>query len=180
MELTAGIYRLRPFAPSDRERLAEAANDKRIWRNLTNLFPHPYSLQDADEWIELCAQHGEPTRNFVIALDGDLVGSIGLNLLEGEKAHMANIGYWIAAEYWGRGIATQALRAFTSYAFDAFPVSRLQTTVFGWNPASARVLEKCGYQLEGRRRGAIRKGDETTDELCYGLLESEAGANGII
>jgi RimJ/RimL family protein N-acetyltransferase len=173
MELDAGICRLRPFAPTDRDRLAEVADDQRIWRNLTHRFPHPYTLQHADEWIELCSQKGEPTRNFAIDFDGQLVGGIGLDLLDGEKEHVANVGYWIAADFWNRGIATHALRVVTDYAFETFPLRRLQATVFGWNPASGRVLEKCGYQLEGRLHGAIIKADEITDELWYGLMNPD-------
>jgi RimJ/RimL family protein N-acetyltransferase len=173
MELDAGMCRLRPFVPADRERLAEVADDQRIWRNLTDRFPHPYNLQHADEWIELCAQEGEPTRNFAIDLDGVLVGAISLDLFEGEKEHVGNVGYWIAADFWNRGIATHALRVLTRYAFDAFPLRRLQATVFGWNPASGRVLEKCGYRLEGRLHGAIIKADEITDELWYGLMKPD-------
>ncbi len=173
MELDAGDCRLRPFSVADREGLAEVANDRRIWRNLTDRFPHPYTLQDADEWIRLCAREGEPPRSLAIDLDGRLVGGIGLELLGGQKAQVANIGYWVAPQWWNRGIATEALRAMTRYAFETFALRRLQATVFGWNPASSRVLEKCGYRFEGRLRRAIVKAGEITDELCYGLLRED-------
>lgn len=104
-------------------------------------------------------------------LDAELVGAIGVDLLEGEKKHVGNVGCWIAADFWNRGIATNALKALTRHGFYAFPIRRLQATVFGWNPASCRVLEKCGYRLEGRLPGAIIKADEITDELWYGLIK---------
>ena len=77
MEIFVGRTRLRPFSPADRVRLAEVANDRRIWRNLNDRFAHPYRLDDADEWIELCVNEGEPTRNFAIEVDGQVVGAIG-------------------------------------------------------------------------------------------------------
>lgn len=175
MELEIANGRLRPFSPADREDLAELANDLRIWRNLTDQFPHPYGPSEADEWIELCANEGEQTRNFAIEVDGHLVGSIGFDLLDGERTGTCNVGYWIAIDFWNQGIATEALRALIAYAVDAFAVRRLQATVFGWNPASGRVLEKCGFRLEGRLANAIIKRGDITDELIYGLVTVPAG-----
>jgi len=166
---------LRPFAPGDRDTLPRIASDERIWRNLTDLFPHPYTLEDADYWLGLCEKEGDQTRSFAIEFEGQLVGGIGLDLLEGEKAGVGNVGYWITPDFWNRGIATEALRAMTRYAFRSFPLRRLQANVFGWNPASGRVLEKCGYRLEGRFRGVIVKGGDVTDELWYGLERPDHG-----
>ena len=174
MEIAIGLARLRPISTADRVRLAELANDRRIWRNMTDRFPHPYRLDDADEWIELCVNEGDPTRNFAIEVNGQLVGAIGLDLLDGEKTGVCNVGYWIAPGFWNRGIATVALRAMVEYAAEAFSVRRLQASVFGWNPASGRVLEKCGFRLEGRLSNGISKGGDVTDELIYGLVTAEA------
>lgn len=173
MELAIAGGRLRPFSPADRVRLAELANDRRIWRNLTDRFPHPYGLDSADEWIQFCVDEGEPTRNFAIEIDGRLVGAIGLDLLDGEKIGIGNVGYWIAVDFWNRGIATYALRALVDYTVHTFPIRRLQASVFGWNPASGRVLEKCGFRLEGRLSSGILKCGEVTDELIYGLVPIE-------
>ena len=172
MELDAGGCTLRPWHVSDRDRLAAIANDQRIWRNMTDVFPHPYTLDDAEHWIARCSQEPYPPYDFAIVVDS-VVGGIGTHLLTGEQKHVANIGYWLTPDVWGRGIATDALRRLTGYVFDTFPVSRLYATVFGWNPASARVLEKCGYRLEGRRRGAIVKEGQVTDLLEYGLLRGD-------
>ena len=173
MELEAGVCVLRPWATSDRDALARAADDREVWRNLTDRFPHPYSLRDADEWIARCLLEGRPHRNFAIVVDHQAVGGIGLELPGQEKRQMANLGYWLARSVWNMGIGTAALLKFTEYAFAGFDVERLQASVFAWNPASARILEKCGYVLEGRLRRAVVKGDEVTDELVYGLLRAE-------
>jgi [ribosomal protein S5]-alanine N-acetyltransferase len=174
MELDAGASVLRPWRAGDREALAQAANDYEVWRNLTDRFPHPYTVEEADEWIARCLLEDQPPRNFAIVLANQAVGGIGLELPGDEKRHMANLGYWLARRLWNQGIATAALRSFTNYAFEVFDLQRLQASVFAWNPASARVLEKCGYHLEGRMRDAVLKGGAVTDELVYGLLRSES------
>lgn len=179
VEIDAGPCRLRPFVHEDIASLVRVANDAQIARNLTHLFPYPYTPQDAADWIELCAREGEPTRNFAIEVDEELAGGIGLDILEGEKAHVARVGYWLAVNFWNRGLATHALRALTEYAFVNFALHRLEATVFGWNPASGRVLEKCGYRLEGRLRDAIAKGNEITDELVYGVISSAPRSAGL-
>ncbi|NIA24027.1 MAG: GNAT family N-acetyltransferase, partial [Gammaproteobacteria bacterium] len=149
------------------------ADDRRIWRNMTDVFPHPYTIADAEDWITRCSQEEDPQFNFAVVVDSTVVGGIGAHLLTGEQKHVANVGYWLTPDVWGRGIATDALHGFTRYLFDTLDVRRLYATVFGWNRASARVLEKCGFRLEGRRRDAIVKEGRVTDLLEYGLLRSD-------
>lgn len=168
--IDAGKCVLRAYELVDRERLAGIANDKGIARNLTDRFAHPYLLEDAQEWIEFCISQGEPIQNFAIVVDGELAGGCGIDLLDGEKSHVANIGYWLGTDYWGRGAATDALVALVEYTLRTFGVQRLQASVYGWNPASSRVLEKAGFVLEGRLVGAVEKFGEATDELIYGLV----------
>jgi ribosomal-protein-alanine N-acetyltransferase len=173
MEFDAGASLLRPWRVDDREALAQAANDYEVWRNLTDRFPHPYTVEEADEWIARCLEE-QPPRNFAVVLANQAVGGIGLELLGDEKRHVGNLGYWLIRRLWNQGIATAALSSFTDYAFEAFNLHRLQASVFAWNPASARVLEKCGYRFEGRIRDAVLKDGAMTDELIYGLLRSES------
>jgi len=137
------------------------------------MFPYPYTDDDADQWIRRCIKASRPWENLAVEVDGEYSGGIGLHRGSGEKHRVAQMGYWIEPSLWGRGIMTDAARAFTSYAFDTFPVDRLQATVFGWNAASARVLVKCGFVEEGRLRAAIARFGETTDELIFGLLRSD-------
>lgn len=173
MELDAGPCLLRPWQHGDRHTLTEAANDYEIWRNLADQFSHPYTLDHADSWIAHCIDEGEPPRNLSIVVADQAVGAIGLELLEGEKRLTANVGYWLARQHWNQGIVTAALSTFTEYAWSSFEIERLQASVFAWNPASARVLEKCGYRLEGRLRRAFIKGGAVTDELVYGLVRGD-------
>lgn len=173
VKLDAGPCLLRPWQLGDRDGLVEAANDYEIWHNLAAGFSHPYTVEDADGWISHCIEEGEPSRNLAMEVGGHAVGAIGLELPGNERRRSGYVGYWLARRLWNQGIATAALGRFTEYAFETFDLERLQASVFAWNPASARVLEKCGYQLEGRLRRAIIKDDKVTDELVYGLLRPE-------
>ncbi|MGH8958681.1 MAG: GNAT family N-acetyltransferase [Acidimicrobiia bacterium] len=172
MELETRLCRLRPFTRNDRNRLAELADDRRISRNLTDQFPYPYTIGDADHWIELATQQ-DPVRNFAIEVEDELAGGIGVDPMDGEKRHVAAVGYWLAPGYWNRGIATEALKAIIGYALETFPqVERLEASVYRWNPASGRVLEKCGFHLEATLREAISKDGQTTDEHIYSLFRN--------
>ncbi len=173
MEIDAGLCRLRPSRMADRDALVRIANDREVWRNLTDRFPHPYTAADAEAWIKACQAEGEPTRSFAVEVDAQLAGGAGVRLLGGERTGSGEIGYWLGRSYWARGVATALAKALSAYAFETFDLERLQATVFAWNAASARVLEKAGYQLEGRLRRAVVKGGERTDLLLYGLLKSE-------
>ncbi|MFN2486058.1 MAG: GNAT family N-acetyltransferase [Acidimicrobiia bacterium] len=174
MELETRLCRIRPFIRDDRNSLAELANDRRISRNLTDQFPYPYTVQDADRWIELATQQ-DPMRNFAIDVEDQLAGGIGVDPMDGEKRHVAAVGYWLAPSHWNQGIATEALRAIHEYALETFPqVQRLQASVYQWNPASGRVLEKCGFHLEATLRDAIAKDGQTTDEHIYSLFRNSS------
>jgi RimJ/RimL family protein N-acetyltransferase len=158
---------LRAWRRSDISSLIRYANNRKIWLNLRDIFPHPYMQADAEKWIAICESSQEPTTNFAVELRGEAVGGIGCRLLDDVNCKTAEIGYWLGKPFWGRGIATAALTQTTDYAFRIFSVERLQATVFEWNPASARVLEKCGYVLEGRLRRSIFKDGRLGDSLLY-------------
>jgi [ribosomal protein S5]-alanine N-acetyltransferase len=164
---------LRPWQRGDEQSCAKHANDRGVWRNLRDTFPHPYTPADTLDWIE--RNEALPRRtNFVIIVDGEAAGGIGIMLREDVDRRTAEIGYWLGRAHWGRGIATEAVRAVSKWAFTDFDLIRLEAGVFGWNPAPARVLEKAGYTLEGRLRDAITKDGETTDRMMYSLLRQEA------
>jgi len=109
-------------------------------------------------------------RDFAVVVDGAAVGGISLEPGEDVFRRSAEIGYWLGEPFWGRGIATEAVRAVSDYAFATFDVCRLEAGVFSWNAASARVLEKAGYVLEGRCRQAVVKDGRLGDRLLYALL----------
>ena len=114
--------------------------------------------------------HRRPETNFAIASATEAIGGIGLELGRDVHRRSANVGYWLGEPYWGRGIATGALRAFTEFAFAEFDLVRIDANVYEWNPASARVLEKSGYECEGRLRRSITKDGQTIDQWLYAIV----------
>jgi ribosomal-protein-alanine N-acetyltransferase len=163
---------IRPWKDDDVESLVESADDLRIWRNLRDHFPHPYTRDDAVRWLGAVAQEVMPTQ-FAIEVDGKASGGIGVAVQPDVFRHSAEIGYWLGVGHWGRGIATEAVCAVSDWAFTRLNVTRLFAGVFDWNPASARVLEKAGYSLEGRLRGAVVKGGHSMDQFIYARLASD-------
>lgn len=160
---------LRGWRRADAAALVRHANNPKVWRNLRDAFPHPYTPADAHAWIRNAASN-RPQTHFAIDVGGEAVGSIAMLVQRDVYRRSAEVGYWLAEPHWGRGIATEALGAIVEYAFANFDVCRLFATTFEWNPASARVLEKCGFTLEGRRRKAVTKEGRTIDDLIYAIV----------
>lgn len=167
MEIQAERFLLRPWQPGDEAALVRHGDNRKVWRNLTNRFPHPYRREDAEQWIVLNQGSGEPTRNFAIVIDGEAVGGVGLEGRADLAVRSAEIGYWLGEAFWGRGLATEAARCIAEHAFARFEFERLEAGVLAWNPASCRVLEKAGFQLESiQRKGAFKDG-ELIDSHLY-------------
>jgi ribosomal-protein-alanine N-acetyltransferase len=163
---------VRSFREADAPSLARHANNRKIWINLRDQFPHPYAVQDAREFIEL-ARCQDPETHFAIVVGGEAAGAIGFKLNTDVERVSVEVGYWLGEAYWGRGTVTEALRAMTRYAVDTYGVSRVYGVPFEWNAPSARVLEKAGYVFEGRlRRSAIKDG-KIIDQLLYAFVLPE-------
>ncbi|HSE98579.1 MAG TPA: GNAT family protein [Blastocatellia bacterium] len=168
MELDLGSLIIREWRVGDEESLVRHANNRKIWLNVRDAFPYPYTMADAVQWVRK-AGSDDPLTSFAIVIDGEAVGGIGVVLQQDVFRRSAEIGYWLSEGYWGRGIVTRALRAMTDYAFANFDLCRIYAGVFEWNPASMRVLEKCGYQLEGRMKKAVIKDGTIMDDFIYAI-----------
>lgn len=169
MHLDCGTCIVRAWSPADKSALLRFANNRKIWRNLTHRFPHPYTAADADAWLSLPANNPPPTR-WAIEVGGLAVGGIGIDSGEGVFAKTARFGYWLGEPYWGRGIMTAAARGTADYILGHFDLVRLEAPVFEWNPSSMRVLEKCGFIREGVLRKSIEKDGEIIDAVLYARL----------
>jgi [ribosomal protein S5]-alanine N-acetyltransferase len=169
MRLQLTTCEIRSWKPSDVDSLTTHANNRKIWMNLRDAFPHPYTKRDARDFIR--AMHDrDPETTFALVVDGEAVGSIGFVLRPDVERVSAEIGYWLAEPLWGRGIATEALGALTKYAVETHGLTRIYAVPFAWNAPSCRVLEKAGYVLEARlRRSAIKDG-RITDQLQYAFV----------
>ena len=163
---------IREWRRGDEESLVRHANNPNVSGNLRDIFPHPYTPDDATRWITY-ATTKDPATDFAIIVDGEAAGGIGFVLHDDVTRRCVDIGYWLGEAHWGKGIMTEALRAISDHIFTNFDICRIQTIVFESNPASIRVLEKAGYSYEGRQRKAVTKNDITLDALMYALVTEE-------
>jgi [ribosomal protein S5]-alanine N-acetyltransferase len=161
---------VRPWRSGDEASLVRHANNRKVWINLRDKFPHPYTPADAERWIAFASTQ-EPQTNFAIAVGDEAVGGIGLDLKTDVERRSAEVGIWLGEAHWGKGIGTAAAKAMTEYAFATFDVSRLYCNVFAWNGASMRILEKAGYACEAQLRKAATKDGRTIDVYLYALVK---------
>lgn len=174
MRIDCGEVQVRSYRPDDLEALVRYANNPRVAANLRDRFPFPYTREDGEEWLAAAAQQ-DPEANFVIATARELIGTIGLSLGDDVYRHSAEVGYWIAEPFWGQGITTRVVRAFTEWGFAEFGLLRIYAHVFSENVASARVLEKAGYEREGTMRQAVVKNGRVMDQWIYARLSPAEG-----
>ncbi len=173
IELVGTRCIVRQFVIADAASIASAANDRRIWLQLRDLFPYPYHLADAEAYISRVGSE-DPPRSLAIVVESHAVGGVGLQLMTDVNRRSAEIGYWLGAAYWGRGIATEAVALVTDWAFHAHRLLRIFAQPFAGNLASRRVLEKAGYQLEGTMRCSAVKDGEVRDQCIYARVSLEA------
>ena len=164
---------LRRLSAEDAEIMANLANNKKIWDCVRDLFPYPYTLEDAKAFIN--RTEGEsPAYTFAISIQEDkLCGVISLMPNEDVYRVGSEIGYWIGEPFWGKGIATQAVALITKYGFDVLQLERIYAGVFDYNDASMRVLEKNSFVKEGIRRNAVIKNGQIHDEHHYAILRND-------
>ncbi|SMQ46651.1 unnamed protein product [Zymoseptoria tritici ST99CH_1A5] len=179
---------VRTFRHSDIASISRHANNRNIWLALRNRFPHPYTQEAARSWIEHTlspqshARSGKwppkqgdaslliPTQ-YAVTFRGEAIGSIGLDFGQDIYFRTAELGYWLSEEYWGRRIMSSVVEAFVTWAWSTFDILvRLNGLVAETNPGSARLLEKAGFVLEGRRQDAICKDGKVHAELMFGAL----------
>jgi len=168
-------FSLRPYKKEDAESLAKNINNKKIYENTLNI-PYPYTLKDAQEWIaenlkELKKEN--PSKiNFVIDLNGETSGAIGFHQIE---PHKAELGYWLAEKYWGRGIMTQAVKLVTKFGFQGLGLAKIYVYVFSFNKASQRVLEKANFKFEGILRKNRLKDGKLIDSHLFAKIKEKNG-----
>ena len=178
---------IRPYRTPDAAPSAHHANNRAIWLNMADTFPHPYTLKEAHDWI---AMQLDPTKmwhttsppwadadtkaatripyNYVIALNDEAIGGIGLKFGTDVGSRTLEFGYWLGDEHWGKGITSSAGKAFLDWTFETFPyIVRISAKVYHRNKASMRVCEKCGMERESVMRAAVFKDGTVGDLICY-------------
>lgn len=167
-------FTLRPWRKSDAASVALAANNPKIAANLRNAFPSPYTLADAEWYVNDCIAQGEDRQlTRAILIDGEAAGSIGVFRKNDVFEKSAELGYWLAEDYWGRGIMTEAVRRICREAFDRFDILRIYAEPFAYNRGSRRVLEKAGFTYEGTMRSGVFKNGRVHSYCMYALLREE-------
>jgi [ribosomal protein S5]-alanine N-acetyltransferase len=164
-----GVCTLRRWKSTDKISLIRHANNRKISRNLRDRFPYPYTGADADAFLALAII--PQSRDFMYAIDvrGEAVGGIGVHPRKDVERHSAEIGYWLGEDFWGRGIASAAVRKLSQHALREPDLYRIFATVFASNPASARVLEKAGFVREGLLSRAVLKNGVLMDAALYAI-----------
>lgn len=158
---------LRAWNLSDLDDLVRFANNEKIANNLTNRFPHPYTREAGEAFIAM-AKNG-PQQIFAIDLEGLAIGAIGIHPQADIWCKNAEIGYWLAEPYWGKGIITEAIEAIVKYGFAMFDLERIFARPFGRNIGSQKVLQKAGFVFEARIEQNLFKNGAFEDELIYSI-----------
>lgn len=154
--------------------VARYADNEKIAANLRNVFPYPYTRQDAENYVRSCAENTEERQLCrAIVAEGHAIGSIGVFCGSDVYEKSAELGYWLAEDFWGKGIMTEAVRRICWEAFAAFDIVRIYAEPFAHNAGSRGVLEKAGFTLEGIMRKGVFKNGELCDYCMYSLLKGE-------
>jgi ribosomal-protein-alanine N-acetyltransferase len=149
--------------------MAQHANDRRVWAQLRDRFPHPYCVADAKVFIDVISRE-DPFACFAIVVDERCIGGIGLERQHDVHRLTRELGYWLGFDYWGRGIASQAIAGVTAWAFEALDLQRVFAQPYADNVASCRALEKAGFTLEGTLRHSAIKDGVVRDQCMYARL----------
>ncbi|MBR3963365.1 MAG: GNAT family N-acetyltransferase [Oscillospiraceae bacterium] len=167
-------FKIRRWELSDARDLATALSNKKIQDNLRDGLPYPYTEQDGKEFISaMLAADENDTFAFAITVNGKAIGSIGAFRQTNIHNKTAELGYYIAEEYWGKGIMTEAVKQLCDYVFSHTDIIRIYAEPFAYNIGSCRVLEKAGFQYEGTLRSNALKNGNVLDMKMYSKLKTE-------
>ena len=138
---------MRPPHEDDIPYIAELANNRRVAEMLARM-PSPYRIEDASAFVSMCALRTGGGRAYALTLaeSGAFIGCAGLDAKGGEL----ELGYWIGQPYWNCGYATEAAHALVDLAFRATEIDRLLVSCRVDNPASRRIIHKCGFRYSGQ------------------------------
>lgn len=164
---------VRNIEEQDIDRLATYANNRKIWLNLRNYFPHPYSKEDAAGFYKMITDKQNPNKIFAVATSEGFIGIVGIHPLTDIYSKTAELGYWIGEPYWGQGHMSRAVNWMKDYTWKETDFLRIEAGVFEPNMGSMRVLEKCGFHKESVRKNRLIKDDKVYDEHMYVLLRPE-------
>lgn len=165
---------IRQWRIEDKVQLAHILNNKKILMNLRDGIPYPYTIKDGEDYIKnMLSSDNNQTFAFAISVDDQVIGSIGVFRQDNIHHRTAEIGYYIAEAYWGKGYASSAVKQVCQYVFHYTEIIRIFAEPFVYNMASCRVLEKAGFQLEGILRSNAEKNGKILDMKMYAIIKDE-------
>lgn len=165
---------IRQWRIEDKVQLAHILNNKKILMNLRDGIPYPYTIKDGEDYIQnMLSSDNNQTFAFAISVDDQVIGSIGVFRQDNIHYRTAEMGYYIAEAYWGKGYASSAVKQVCQYVFHHTDIIRIFAEPFVYNIASCRVLEKAGFQLEGILRSNAEKNGKILDMKMYAIIKDE-------
>jgi [ribosomal protein S5]-alanine N-acetyltransferase len=164
-------FKLRPWAETDLDSLVKDANNSKVAKNMADMFPHPYTPEQGIAFIQMTAKNSPPNI-LAIEVEGEAAGGIGIHPQADIYRKNAELGYWLAEPFWGKGIMSEAVKQMVKYGFDNWDIHRIYARPFGPNIPSQKVLEKAGFKLEARLEKTFYKNGEYLDELIYAVRRS--------
>ncbi len=164
--------KLREWQLGDAESIAKYANNQEIAKNLRNIFPHPYTIEDAKSYVNNCI-NSDKTRQCTqaIVVSDEAVGSIGVFLKDDVYCKSAELGYWLGEAFWNKGIMSAAIKQICDFAFEEYDIVRIFAEPFAHNIGSRKVLEKAGFQLEGVLKKSVYKNGQIFDSCIYAFTK---------
>lgn len=164
--------KIRAWKIEDAESLAKAINNKKVQDNLRDGLPFPYTVSDAKDFISaMLTADSHNTFAWAITVDNVAVGSIGVFRKDNVHRLSAEMGYYIAEEYWGKGVTTQAVKQACNYIFENTDIIRIFADPYAFNTGSCRVLEKAGFVYEGTLRKNAYKNGQIIDMKLYAIIK---------
>lgn len=160
-------FKLRKWEEKDAISMVTYANNPNVSAYLTGFFPYPYTLTDAQKWVDVTKEFDQDTIVYCIDIDNEAVG--GITLQKGKDVHSptATLGYWLGEPFWGKGIISRAIKEICDEGFQKLDIVRIQAEVFSPNIPSQKVLLKNGFALEATLKNAVMKNNELSDELIF-------------
>ncbi len=171
MEIILSNSKLRPWKIEDATVIAKHANNKKIADNMRDGFPFPYTIEDAQTWLNMAIK--ESTHLLLaIEINGEAAGGIGILFKENVYRLSAEIGYWLGEEHWNKGIASEAIKKLSDSVFETTNVIRIYAEIFSPNVASMKTISKAGFNLEAINRKAVFKNGIILDQNVYCKLKN--------
>ena len=161
----------REYSLDHAEAFSQMRNNPNVLDNGYDKTSNPFTKKDAIHFINIQLEKN-PSQRFLIFYNNELAGEIGINIQDDVHRLCAEIGYFIAEPFWGKGLATQAIKEMTEYTFATFDIVRITAGVFDFNKSSMKALEKNGYYLESiRKKSVIKKGQIIDDYIWVKLKD---------